>query len=141
MKKLFIGILLASLVAGVWFLVDSPGSPDRTPFKTLSLTFRLPPGYELTHGAPFSMDWQALTPDGKRSAPAKVRSFNPLISPYKFVAPPPPGSVALILNARLYYCDKTTRMCFQDDFETRVPLVPGNDPAISWVWDVIPRKA
>jgi len=140
MKRLFFGILLAAIVAGGWFLINSSGSSSRLPSKTLTLTFRLPVGYELTRGAPFALDWQALTPDGKRSAPVKVRNFNPLNSPCKFVAVPPTGSVAMILHARLYYCDKTTRMCFQDDFETRVPLVPGTDPVISWVWEIAPKK-
>ena len=94
-----------------------------------------------TKASDFSaLTWAAESPDGTRTIPVKVRNFNPLVSPYKLSFAPPSGAVAVILKARLYYCDKITRMCFQDDFETRVPLVPGNAP-VAWEWEITPKNA
>ena len=142
MKKYIYGTILIGVIAAVWiFFFNPPAVTNHAASTALAITFRFPEGYELTEGAPFALTWQAESPEGTRSVPVPVRNFNPLVSPYKLVVTPPPGSVAVILRARLYYCHKTSRMCFQDDFQTRVPLVSKIVAGISWVWKIIPKKA
>jgi hypothetical protein len=141
MKKYIYGTILVVVIAATWiFFPNPPAVTNRTAFRVLAVTFRFPEGYELTEGAPFTLTWQAESPEGTRSVPVKVRNFNPLVSPFKFDLMPPPGSVAVVLRARLYYCHKTSRMCFQNDFQTRVPLVSRIAGVISWVWKITPSS-
>jgi hypothetical protein len=86
------------------------------------------------------LTWRIESPEGILSVPVPVANFNPLVSPYKLIMTPPLGSKAVVLNARLYYCHKITRMCFQDDFETRVPIHPENATALSCVWEITPKN-
>jgi hypothetical protein len=153
-KKYIYGAVLVAVVAtcGIFFF-RPPETTDRTGSKTLALTFRFPEGYELTGGAPFVLTWRTESPEGVLSVPVAAKDFNPLVSPYNLVFIPAPGSGAVILNARLYYCHKATRMCFQDDFQTRVPLESETplktrfpkketvflNTVIPWVWEIQPK--
>ncbi len=142
MKKFIYGtVTVVVLAVAGFFLFTPPAATGPAASRTVSITFRFPEGYELTEGAPFALTWEAEGPAGASLAPVKVRNFNPLISPCKLVLAPPSGSGAVILTARLYYCQKASRMCFQGDFKTRVPLVPGDTPVIPWVWEITPKKA
>ena len=141
MKKYIYGsILIAVVTACVIFFFRPPQTADRPAPATLAITFRFSQGYEFTEGAPFMLTWQTEGPDGALSVPVTDENFKPLVSPYNLVFTPAPGSKAVILNARLYYCHKTSRMCFQDDFQTRVPL-DGTVTLIPWVWEIVPKKA
>ncbi len=142
MKKYIYGIVVvAIIIAAAVFLMKPSQKADRPAFTTLAITFRLPEGYEFTEGAPFKLTWRGENPGGILSIPFPDKNFNPLISPYKFRFAPVPGFVAVVLNARLYYCHKASRMCFQDDFQTRVPLTPQNGSSLSWLWEITPKKA
>ncbi len=141
MKKYIYGTVLVAMIATAWiFLANPPAVTDHAASTILSITFRFPAGFQFTEGAPFSLTWQAESPAGELSVPMKVRNFDPLVSPYHLSVTPPGASAAVVLKARLYYCDKTTHMCFQHDYETRVPLIPGR-VAVPWVWDITPKKA
>lgn len=141
MKKYIYGaVLVAGVIAGSIFLFRSLETGQRVKPATLAITFQLPEGYEFTKGAPFLLTWRDESPAGTLSVPVLDKKFNPLVSPYKFVFSPLPGSQAVVLNARLYYCQKSTRMCFQDDFQTRVALVPEATHAIPCVWEIEPKK-
>ena len=50
-------------------------------------------------------------------------------------------TVAVVLNARLYYCHSVSRMCFQGDYKVRVPMTPGSKAPISYVWEITPKQA
>ena len=140
MKKYIYGaILVAAVAACVIFFFRPPEITDRTGSTALAITFRFPQGYEFTEGAPFVLTWRTENPEGVLSVPVADRNFSPLVSPYKLIFIPAPGSRAVILNARLYYCHKTSRMCFQDDFQTRVPLNLDGTSVVSWVWDITPK--
>jgi len=142
MKKYIYGAAIVAVVtAAVVFFFRPPETNPPVPSTVLSITFRLPESYEFTEGAPFVLTWRTESPDGTLSVPAADKDFRPHTSPYKLAFTPSPGSVAVILNARLYYCDKTSRMCFQDDFKARVPLSPENAKVIPWDWEIIPERA
>ena len=141
MKKYIYGAaLVAVITAVVVFFFRPPEIRNRITPATLAVTFRFPEGYEFTAGAPFVLTWRTESPEGKLSVPVADTNFAPLISPYKLSFMPVPGSRAVILNARLYYCNKISRMCFQDDFETRVPLPAETPSAVSWIWDITPKQ-
>lgn len=141
MKKCIYGIILvAAVAAAAVFLIKPSQKADGPASTTLAITFRLPEGYEFTEGAPFKLTWRGESPGGILSIPFPDKNFNPLISPYKFHFAPVPGFVAVVLNARLYYCHKASRMCFEDDFQTRVPLVSQNVSSLSWLWEIALKK-
>ena len=141
MKKYIYGsILIAVVTAAAIFFFRPPETVPTVAPTILAITFRLPEGYELTAGAPFVLTWRTETPGGMRSVPTVDRNFNPAVSPYKLAFTPAPGSTAVILNARLYYCHKASRMCFQDDFQARVSLGAEAVPVIPWVWDIKPKE-
>jgi hypothetical protein len=140
MKKYIYGsILIAVVAAGAIFFFRPPQTADRPAPTTLAITFRFPQGYEFTEGAPFMLTWQVESPEGALSVPVTDENFKPLVSPYDLVFTPALGARAVVLNARLYYCYKTSRMCFQDDFQTRIPL-DGTVTRIPWVWEITPKK-
>ena len=140
MKKYIYGsILVAILVAATVFFFRPPEITHPKASTVLAITFRFPQGYEFTEGAPFVLTWQTESPEGVLSVPVPDRNFKPLVSPYKLIFMPASGSKAVVLNARLYYCHKTSRMCFQGDFQTRVPLDPGSVLPIPWVWEITPK--
>ena len=139
MKKYIYGtILIAVAAACVIFFLKTPKITNRAGSTALEITFRFPEGYELTEGAPFVLTWRTEGPGGELSAPVTDKNFNPLVSPYKLAFTPAPGSKAVVMNARLYYCSKASRMCFQGDFQTRVPLEPGSS-SVPWVWEITPK--
>lgn len=142
MKKYIYGTILIAVVAAVGiFFFRPPEIADRPGSMVLTITFHFPEGYEFTEDAPFVLTWRTESPGETLSVPVADENFNPLVSPYKLVCTPAPGSQAVILNARLYYCHKASRMCFQDDFQTRVPLVPGSTSPVSCVWEITPKQA
>lgn len=141
MKKYIYGAVIVAVAAAVAIFFFRP--PETNPpalSTTLAITFRFPEGYEFTEGAPFMLTWRTENPAGTLSVPVMDKNFKPLVSPYELAFSPSPGSVAVILNARLYYCDKTSRMCFQDDFQTRVPLGLESTSVIPWVWEITPKQ-
>jgi len=140
MKKYIYGTIFVAVVAAVViFFFRPPEATNRPPQTILAITFRLPAGYEFTEGAPFVLTWRAESPAGALSVPMADRDFKSLVSPYKLVFTPAFGSKAVRLNARLYYCHKASRMCFQGDFEARVPLTAGSTVPISYIWDITPK--
>ena len=139
-KYVYSAVLIAAVTAGVIFFMKPPETAAPKVSTTLAITFRLPDDYDLTAGAPFKLTWRTEGPGRTRSAPMADRNFNPFVSPYKLVFMPAPGATAVVLNARLYYCHKTSRMCFQDDFQARVPLNTGVASVIPWGWDITPKK-
>jgi len=142
MKKYIYGAVLVTVVAAVViFFFKPPETGDRMTPTTLAITFRFPQGYEFTEGAPFVLTWRTENPEGVLSVPVVDKNFRPLVSPYKLIFTPALDSRAVILNARLYYCHQTSRMCFQDDFQIRVLLDPKSTPAISKIWEITPKKA
>lgn len=141
MKKYIYGAVLAAIVVAVAvFFLRPPQIADRPAPTTLAVTFRLPEGYEFTAGAPFMLTWRSENPAGILLVPVLDKNFNPLVSPYRLLFTPALGSVAVVLNARLYYCHKASRMCFQDDFQTRVLLPPASVSSSSCDWEITPRK-
>lgn len=140
MKKYIYGaVIVAAVIAIAVFFFRPPETNPPPPSTILAITFHFPEGYAFTGGAPFILTWRTESPDGTLSVPVVDKGFRPLVSPYELGLTPSTGSEAVILNARLYYCNKTSRMCFQDDFQTRVPLGPESTPVIPWVWDITPK--
>ena len=140
MKKLIYGVGIVALVAaGVIFFKWARTTPP-VPSTILAIEFQLLEDYALTEKAPFVLTWRNESSKGLLSVPNPDRNFDPFITPYRLACVPTPGSRAVILNARLYYCQKTSRMCFQGDFETRIPLNPKNISAIPWVWKITPKQ-
>ncbi len=140
MKKYVYGVILvAAVTACVIFFLKPPKVSDHPAPAVLSITLRLPEGYEFTEGAPFALTWRAESPSGAPTVLVADRNFDPFVSPYNLVLTPAPAAPAVILDAKLYYCHKKSRMCFQDDFQTRVPLDPAALSAISWVWEITPK--
>lgn len=141
MKKYIYGSLVLVSLAACWvFFLNPPRMGNDIDSTILAITFRLPDDYEFTEEAPFVLTRQSESPEGTLSGPISERDFNPLISPYKLVFASMPGSPAVILNARLYYCDKKSRMCFQDDFKTRIPIDTRSGSVIPWVWEITPKR-
>ena len=141
MKKIIFGTILVAMFVGLAvFFFRPPSTVNHSSQTVLALTFRFPDGYELTEGAPFSLVRQMEGPGGGLSAVTREKNFNPLVSPYKLMLSSEPGAAAVVLSAHLYYCDKTTRMCFQGDFKTRVPLSAGDTSPISYVWKITPKQ-
>jgi hypothetical protein len=141
MKKYIYGTILVAVLVGVAvFFFRPPSAVEHSSKTVLELTFRLPEGFDWTPEAPFSMTWSCEDLAGGLSDAVREKNFNPLVSPYKLIFSPKPGSTAVALNAHLYYCDKTTKMCFQDKFKTRVPLVAGSPSPLSYVWEIIPKQ-
>jgi hypothetical protein len=138
-KYIYSAVLVAVLAACVVFFYGPAEINPPADSKVLAITFRFPENYEFTEGAPFALTWKAEGPTMLMAA-VKVRDFNPLVSPFRLVFTPGPGAAAVVLNARLYYCHKTSRMCFQDDFQARVPLIPGAVSPIPWVWEITPKN-
>jgi len=141
MKKYVYGSILIAVVAAGWlFFVRPPETTTPKISTTLAITFHLPQGYEFTEGAPFVLTWRTESPEGVLSVPVSDKDFKPIVSPYKLVFTPAPGSTAVVLNARLSYCHKTSRMCFQDDFQIRVPLSSETVSVIPWGWEITPKQ-
>ena len=141
MKKYIYGTVLVAVCAAVAiFFFRPPETANRPPQTVLKITFRFPENYGFTEGAPFLLTWQAESLGGKLSIPVPDEHFNPFVSPYRLVFSSDPGSEALVLNARLYYCNKISRMCFRGDFKTRVPLIAGNTSPISYIWEITPEQ-
>jgi hypothetical protein len=141
MKKYIYGAVLVAIVTAVaLFFFRMPETVPPVAPTVLAITFRFPAGYECTEGAPFVLTWRAEDSKGVLSVPVADKSFNPLISPYRLVFTPAPGSKAVVLNARLYYCHKASRMCFQDDFQKRISLAPDAVPVIPVEWSIEPKK-
>jgi len=140
-KYIYGAVLIAVLAAGVIFFFGPPEITNRLPQTAVELTFRFPEGYEFTDPAPFVLTWRAESPEGTFSVPVTDKNFDPKVSPYKLLMTPALGSAAVMLNARLYYCQKASRMCFQGDFETRVPLVAGDTAPIPYIWDIVPQQS
>lgn len=140
MKRVIYGALVAASLAACWiFFFNPPRTGNDAAPSVLAITFQFPEGYEFTEGAPFTLAWQAEGSDGKITTPIRDNSFNPLMAPYLLKILPETGARAVRLKARLYYCEKASRMCFQGDFETRVPLIQGLLPK-AWVWKIEPKK-
>lgn len=141
MKKYIYGTLFVAVITAIGlFFFRTPETTRPVPSTILALTFKFPEGYEFTEGAPFVLTWRTESPEGVLSVPVTDKNFNPLASPYKLMFTPAPDSKVVVLNARLYYCHKTSRMCFQDDFQVRVPLDPGNVLETPWLWEIQPKK-
>jgi len=132
-------VSLACVIACLAFFFNPPRTGNNSASVVLPVTFQLPEGYALTEGAPFALAWKTEGMAGKLSATVDDRHFNPLVSPYPLSLLLDPGVRAVVLTARLYYCNKISRMCFQGDFETRVPLDHGGVPG-AWVWKIEPEK-
>ncbi len=139
-KYIYSAILIAVVAAVAVFFFRPPETTNQPPQTVLAITFRFPAGYEFTPGAPFLLTWRTEDTAGKLSVAVPAEGFNPLVSPYKLSFSPRPGAVAVVLNARLYYCQKISRMCFQDDFQARVPLSPKNTSPVPWVWEITPKQ-
>ncbi len=138
MKKYIYGSVLIAVVAALAvFFFRTPETSRQLPQTIVAITFRFPEGYELTPGAPFLLTWKSEDPAGNLSVAVPVEGFNPLVAPYKLAFSPAPGAAAVVLNARLYYCQKSSRMCFQDDFQARIPLVTEPVPVI---WKITPKS-
>lgn len=141
MKKYIYGTILVAVLAAIAiFFFRPPETADRHPQTILAITFRFPDGYEFTEDAPFLLTRQVESPGGKLSVPVPEARFNPLVSPYQLAFSADPAAVALVLNARLYYCHKETRMCFQGDFKARIPLIAGNTSPMTYIWDITPEQ-
>ncbi|MFA5168863.1 MAG: hypothetical protein WC530_10095 [Candidatus Omnitrophota bacterium] len=140
MKKYIYGTVLIAILTSVAIFFFRPPETTNRPLQTiLMITFRFPEGYEFTEGAPFLLTWQTEDPEGKLSVTVPEENFNPLVSPYKLAFSSNPNSTAVVLNARLYYCHKISRMCFLGDFKARVPLIAGSTSPISYIWDITPE--
>ena len=141
MRKYIYGVFLLMVLFACWIFFVNPSrvGNDRI-FSKIAITFRLPEGYAFTEGAPFKLFWQSENSSGKLSVPVGDKRFNPFETPYDLVLTPSVGSRALVLNAKLYYCQKASRMCFQGDFQTRVPLGHQTVPVIPWVWVIEPKE-
>jgi hypothetical protein len=140
-KYIYSAALVAVITACVVFFYRPAEINPPADSKVLAITFQLPENYEFTEQAPFVLTWRTESVGGALAVPVTDGNFNPVVSPYKLVFTSPAGTTAVILNARLYYCHKTSRMCFQDDFQARVPLTPGAVSPIPWVWEIEPKKA
>ncbi len=139
-KYIYSAVLVAIVAALAIFFFRPPETTNQPPQSILKITFRFPENYEFTAGAPFLLTWRTEDPNGKLSVTVPDESFDPLVSPYKLAFSPGPNAAAVVLNARLYYCHKTSRMCFQDDFQARVPLQPGITSPVPWVWEITPKQ-
>lgn len=141
MKKYVYGVILvAAVTACAIFFLRPPKVSEHLSPAVISITFRLPEGFEFTEGAPFALTWRAESPSEAPTVLVTDRHFDPFVSPYNLVLTPAPDAPAVILDAKLYYCHKKSRMCFQDDFQTRVPLDPAALSAIPWVWEIPAKK-
>ena len=140
MKKYIYGALFLAAIAACWIFFMNPSRTANEPSPAvLAITFQLPEGYAFTEGAPFSLAWQTEGLAGKLSAAVSAKHFNPLVSPYKLQLAPDTGARAVVLKARLYYCHKTSRMCFQKDYQARLILGRGALPK-AWLWKIEPLQ-
>jgi len=141
MKKYIYGTIFIAIVTGIAiFFLRAPETAE-SQHMTLSLAFRFPENYDFTPGAPFSITWKTESSDGTFSAPIPVKNFNPFALPCEFNLKPAPGSTAVVLNARIFYCHKPTRMCFQHTYETRIPILPGQEiSTIDYTWEITPKN-
>jgi len=140
MKKLIYGVgFMAFVTAGIIFFKVA-GTHSSIQPTILAIEFQLPEGYAFTEKAPFVLTWRNDSSKGLLSVPTMDPDFNPFMTPYRLACMPTPGAKEVILNARLYYCQKTSRMCFQGDFETRIPLHSKTISTIPWVWKIIPKQ-
>ncbi|MFA5159126.1 MAG: hypothetical protein WC484_01305 [Candidatus Omnitrophota bacterium] len=141
MKKYIYGTVLVAIFISVVIFFFRPPEATNKPLQTiLMITFRFPEGYEFTEGAPFLLTWQTENPEGKLSVTVPEKDFNPLVSPWQLAISSNSNSTTVVLNARLYYCHKTSRMCFLGDFKTRIPLIAGGTSPISYIWDITPER-
>ncbi|HNX69621.1 MAG TPA: hypothetical protein PLL75_03100 [Candidatus Omnitrophota bacterium] len=145
MKKYFLKIMLtaAILAAPLLFL-----QPKAIPFEmregraNLAVTLRLPKDYEFTKGAPFNLTWESGNSSSVQFENAPAGNFDPFNLPYKIPLRTWSGTSVVTLTARLYFCHKPSNMCFQETFQTRIPIiVTGRGNLIlSYTWDIKPRQ-
>lgn len=121
--------------------------PEALPFQvkqgplTLAVSFRLPKGYEFIAGAPAKLTWTTKNPDVVRFE-GIAKKFNPDVTS-KILLRAGPGRTVITLEATLFYCDKTTRMCFQKLYTDSITIETGatGPSTILYVWSINPSKA
>jgi len=146
MKKYFLRSL------GVFFLVLAVGltacGNEARAFQvvngrgTLILLLRLPQGYEFTHGAPFTIEARSAAPDIVSFPQLLPRHFDPAAGHYGIPFTTHTGTALVTIKAGLFYCDKNSKMCFQDTRETRLTFDAGpKGPAtVLYLWEIAPKK-
>ncbi len=144
MKKRFLKAL------GSFFLIlslVSTGGSEARAFQvtsgrgTLILMLRLPKGYEFIAGAPFALETLSASRDVVSFPAPPPRHFNPVNGHTKIPFATRPGKTLVTIRAKLFYCNKTSKMCFQNTREARltIEIAPNGPNIIFYIWDVLPE--
>lgn len=142
MKKYFGKIILSSL----FLLLLSITQTEATAFQvqqgntTLTVKLYLPKGYEFIPQAPHSIACQTANPDI-----VEIPEPSPKLSgnTFKITFKTKPGHAILTLKADIYYCQKSSKMCFQDKPETQITLDigPQGSSIILYHWNITPKES
>lgn len=136
-------IIIFVLIAAVFLIMMSHAGPLQVKAgkATLELTFSLPQGFEFTEGAPFKLEWDVDQTDVIQLKTTTASGFNPAV-PYTISFTANPGNAVISLNAALYYCDKKSRMCFQDVYQTSIPVEvkSSGSSTPSYTWHLKTRR-
>lgn len=108
----------------------------------LIVTLKLPQGYQFIPKAPFVIECQ--TTSAKIIAlPKKLpKKFDPLSGPYKIPFRARTGAAIITLKTKIYYCHQSSKMCFQDVLEAKLPFVvtTQGSSAVHYTWNITPKN-
>lgn len=108
---------------------------------TLVITLRLPKNYEFTPKAPFSIEISSPAPKVITFAPSLLGQFGSLTGSAKIPFTAYSGTALVTIKAKLFYCDKASKLCRQNIHETLLAfeIAPKGSSTISYYWDIIPK--
>lgn len=145
MRKYFHRMIFGSLLLTSFFLFCQ-GTANAFQVKegraNLSVILRLPNGYEFIKDAPYSLAWHTSSAEIVELPKTLPKRFDPLSDPYKIPLITRPGTAIILLRTKVYYCEQSSKMCFQETLEIRIPFVvaaKGSSTA-QLIWNITPQK-
>ena len=102
---------------------------------------RLPHGYEFIPDAPFSLETESSAPEVVAFQKPLPGPFNPPAGQTRIPFTTRSGTAIVTIKAKLFYCDKVSKMCFQNTRETRLTLEvdPQGSSTIFFIWEISPK--
>ena len=145
MKRYFtkrVTIIIALLVCSLLAPHKSFAFQVKEGAVTIVVTPCLPESYTFIPGAPSTFECLNENPDIVELPKNMPKKYDPLFSSYRMSLITKPGSTFLTFKAHFHYCSKTSRMCFQNDFKTRVTLEvkPKGSSTVFFLWDIKPKQ-
>lgn len=139
-KHLLTGLAVAVIAFLAFFLW--PSTPTSGPLKegenTLKVDFHLPDAYRFIREAPHKLEWSTDNPKIVQFETPEAKNFTPFRSPYKIKLQTRSGNATIQLKSTLYYCAKDSGMCFQNTYQTSIPIqvAASGTSSLLYIWEI-----